>query len=162
MGTAADEIDRQIKATRDHMDENIGVLEQRAASKAVRYGRIVAIALGVGALAGAGVLVYRRMNQPSRREQLRRMLIDALKDLPDSVRDLPDEVTTRLKKPLPSVKVVVNGEDQATEPGALESIVRKVAPAVVGTASTALIGRFTRPPDLSDERPARSTVPSYD
>ena len=162
MGAAADEIDRQIKATRDHMDENIGVLEQRAASNAVRYGRIIAVALGAAALAGAGVLVYRRMNQPSRREQLRRMLIDALKDLPDSVRDLPDEVTTRLKKPLPSVKVVVNGEDQATEPGALESIVRKVAPAVVGTASTALIGRFRRPPQIVEDKPSRTTAPSYD
>jgi hypothetical protein len=162
MGAAADEIDRQIKATRDHMDENIGVLEQRAASNAVRYGRIIAAALGVAALAGAGVLVYRRMNQPSRREQLRRMLIDALKDLPDSVRDLPDEVTTRLKKPLPSVRVVVNGEDQATEPGALERIVRKVAPAVVGTASTALIGRFTRPPEIIDDKPSRTPAPSYD
>jgi hypothetical protein len=162
MGAAADEIDRQIKETRDHMDENIGVLEQRAASNAVRYGRIVAIALGVVALAGAGVLIYRRMNQPSRREQLQRMLIDALKDLPDSVRDLPGEVTTRLKKPLPSVKVVVNGEDQATEPGTLESIMRKVAPAVVGTASTALIGRFTRAPDLTDDRRSRASTPSYD
>jgi hypothetical protein len=162
MGAAADEIDRQIKETRDHMDENIGVLERRAASNAVRYGRIVAIAIGVVALTGAGVLIYRRMNQPSRREELQRMLIDALKDLPDSVRDLPGEVTTRLKKPLPSVKVVVNGEDQATEPGTLESIVRKVAPAVVGTASTALIGRFTRKPDLTDDRLPRSSTPSYD
>src|SRR4030088_434241 len=110
MGAAADEIDRQIKVTRDHMDENIGVLEQRAASRAVRYGRIVAIALGVGALAGVGVLVYRRMNQPSRKEQLQRMLIEALKDLPDSVRDLPDEVINRFKKPLPLFKVVVNDE----------------------------------------------------
>lgn len=162
MGASADEIDRQIKETRDHMDKNLGVLEQRAASKAARYGRIVAVAIGVAALAGAGIVIYRRMNQPSRREQLERMLIQALKDLPDTVRDLPDEVTNRLKKPLPSVKVVVNGEDQARGPGTLEGIVRKVAPAVVGTASTALIDRFTRPPDLTDERLSRSTITSYD
>jgi hypothetical protein len=162
MGPAADEIDRQIRETRDSMNENIGVLEQRAASKAVRYGRIIAGTLGLAVVAGAGVLIYRRMNQPSRREQLQRRLIDALKDLPDSVRDLPDEVTARLKKPLPSVKVVINGEDQATEPGTLGSIVRKVAPAVVGTASTALIRRFTRPPDLTGGRPSRSAIPSYD
>src|SRR3982074_751110 len=126
MGAAADEIDRQIKATRDHIDENIGVLEQRAASNAVRYGRIIAVALGAAALAGAGVLVYRRVDQPSRREARGGRRSGALYALPYSMRDLPDEVTTRLKKPLPSVKVVVNGEDQATEPGALERIVRKV------------------------------------
>jgi hypothetical protein len=162
MGAAADEIDRQIKETRDHMDENLGVLEQRAASKARRYGRVVAVVIGAAALAGAGVLIYRRINQPSRREQLHRMLVEALKDLPDSVRDLPDAVTTRLRNSLPSVKVVVNGEDPAREPGTLEGIVRKVAPAVAGSASTALIGRFMRPTDLIDERPSRSTVSSLD
>jgi hypothetical protein len=160
MGASADEIDRQIKETRAHMDENLGVLEQRAASKAARYARIVAVAIGAAALAGAGILIYRRMNQPSRREQLQRMLIEALKDLPDTVRDLPDEVTNRLKKPLPLFKVVVNGEDQAREPGTLEGIARKVAPAVVGTVSTALIGRFTRPRDVTEERPSRSNNPS--
>jgi hypothetical protein len=162
MGAAEDEIDRQIKETRDHMDENLEVLEQRAASNAARYARIFAVVLGAAALAGAGVLIYRRMNRPSRREQLQGMLIEALKDLPDSLRDLPDEVKTRLKKPLPSVKIVVNGEDQSREPGTLEGIVRKVAPAVVGTASTALIGRFTRQPEVTDDRPSSSAVPSFD
>jgi hypothetical protein len=104
------------------------------------------------------VLIYRRMNRPSRREQLQSMLLEALRDLPDSLRDLPDEVTSRLKKPLPSVKVVVNGEDTGKEPGTLESVVRKIAPAVVGTASTALIERLTRPPEPSE----RSAVPAYD
>jgi hypothetical protein len=160
MGASADEIDRQIKETRDHMDENISVLEQRAASKALRYGRVAAAVIGVIVVAGTGVLIYRRINRPSRREQLQRMLIDALKDLPDSLRELPDEVSSRLKKPLPSIKVVVNGEGEAKEPGTVEGIVRKVVPAVVGTASTALIGRFTRPPASADT--ARSTVPAYD
>lgn len=162
MGATQDEFDRQIKETSDQMDENLEVLEQRAASNAVRYGRFFAVVLGVAVLAGAGVLIYRRMNRPSRREQLQGMLIEALKDLPDALRDLPDELKTRLKKPLPSVKIVMNGEDQAREPGTLESIVRKVAPAVVGTASTALIGRFTRQPEFTDDRPSRSAVPSYD
>jgi hypothetical protein len=66
-------------------------------------------------------------------------------------------VTSRLKKPLPSLKVVVNGEEAGQEPAMLESVVRKVAPAVVGTASTALIERFTR-----SSEPERSAVPAYD
>jgi len=157
MGASADEIDRQISETRDHIDQNLGVLEKRAASNAMRFGRIAAVVLGVVTVAGAGVLIYRRMNRPSRREQLQSMVLDVLKDVPDSLRDLPDEVTSRLKKPLPSVKVVINGEEAGKEPGTLESVVRKVAPAVVGSASTALIERFTR-----SSEPQRSAVPAYD
>lgn len=145
MGAAADEIDRQIKETREHLDENLDVLEQRAASDAMRYGRIAALVLGVVAVAGTGVLIYRRMHRTSRREQLQRMVLEVLRDLPDSLRDLPGEVTTRFKKPLPSIKVVVNGEGEAREPGTFEGIVRKVTPAVLTTASSALIDRFTRP-----------------
>jgi hypothetical protein len=163
MGASADEIDRQINETRDHIDENLGVLERRAATSAMRYGRLAAVVLGVVALAGAGVLVYRRIYRPSRRAQLQGMLIEALKDLPDTLRDLPDEVTARLKKPLPSIKVVVHGKGEAKEPGTVESIVRKVAPALVTTASGALIDRFTRQSDPLDEKSSRfGVVPAFD
>jgi len=160
MGAAADEIDRQIKETREHMDENLDTLERRAASNAVRYGRLAAVVLGVVAVAGTGVLIYRRMRRPSRREKLQSMVLEILKDLPDSIRDLPGEVKTRLNNPLPSIKVVVNGEGEAREPGTLEGIVRKVTPAIATTASSALISRLTRQPDPRDHK--RSTVPSYD
>jgi hypothetical protein len=162
MGASADEIDRQIKETREHMDENLGVLEQRAASSAMLYGRIAAVVLGVAAVAGAGVLIYRRMRRPSRREQLQSMVLELLKDLPDTLRDLPGEVGSRLKKPLPSIKVVVNGEGEAREPGTFEGIVRKVTPAVVTTASGALIDRLTRQSEPHDHKRSRSAVPSYD
>jgi hypothetical protein len=160
MGPSADEIDRQISETRDHIDHNLGVLEQRAASNAMRYGRIAAVVLGVVSVAGVGVLIYRRMNRQSRRERLQSILIEALRDLPSSLRDLPDEVTSRLKKPLPSVKVVVNGTDDVETRGAgtLDRVVRRVAPAVVGTASSALIERLTR----RSEPAERSAVPAYD
>ena len=158
MGASADEIDRQINETREHIDQNLGVLEKRAASNAMRYGRLAAIVLGVVTVAGAGVLIYRRMNRPSKREHLQSMLLEALRDLPGSLRDLPDEVTARLKTPLPSIKVVVNGDEDVRQPGKIEGFVRKVAPAVAGTASTALIERLTRPADTAE----RSAVPSYD
>jgi hypothetical protein len=163
MGASTDEIDRQIKETRDHIDENLGALEQRAASNALRYARIAVMVLGAAALAGGGVLIFRRLRRPNRSEQLRRMVIQALKDLPGSLRDLPEDAVAQLKKPLPSVKVIVNREaDLAREPGTLESIVRRVAPAVVGTASSALVDRFTRPSRAADEGSARSTIPAYD
>jgi hypothetical protein len=109
------------------------------------------------AVAGAGVLVYRRINRPSRRERLQAMLVEALKDLPDTLRDLPDEVTSRLKKPLPSIKVVVNGKDDSKE-----GIVRKVVPAVVTTASGALIDRFVRRSDALDQKSSRGVAPASD
>ena len=162
MGASEDEIDRQIRATRSHMDENLGVLEQRAASKAIRYGRIAAVVVGAVAVAGAGWLIYRRINRPTRRERLQGMVIEALKDLPDSFCDLSDAAATRLKKPMPSIKVVVNGEGEAKEPGALEGIVRRIAPGVVGTASTALIQRFTRPSEPADDVTSRPVARAYD
>jgi hypothetical protein len=162
MGAAADEIERQISETRDHIDENLGVLERRAASNAMRYARIAAVVLGVVAVVGAGALIYRRINRPSRRDQMQRMLIQALKDFPDSLRDLPDEVKARFKKPLPSIKVVVNGNEDSKEPGTAESILRKIAPAVVSTASGALIDRFVRPADPLDEKSSRTAAPAFD
>jgi hypothetical protein len=147
MGSSEDEIDRQIK-------------EGRAASNAVRFAKIAAVIVGVAVVAGAGVLIYRRMNRRTRTDQLRSMLVEALRDLPDSLRELPDEVSTRLKRSLPTIKVVVNG-DEAGEPGTLERIVRRVAPAVVGSASTAVMERFTRSSGPGDAH-SRSTVDAYD
>jgi len=162
MGASADEIDRQIKETRDHMDENLDMLERRAASNAMRYGRIAVVVFGVVAVAGTGVLIYRRMRRPSRREQLQSMVLEVLRDLPDRLRDLPGEVGSRVKKPLPSIKVVVNGEDETKAPGTLESIVRKVTPAVVTTASGALIERITRQSEPHDHKHSRTAVPAFD
>jgi hypothetical protein len=143
MGSSSDEIDRQIRETREHIDENLGLLEERATTDAVRYGRIVAIAFGVAVIAGAGILIYRRVTRPSRLERLHSRLIDTLRELPGSLRDMPEEVVSRLKKPLPSIQLVINGRDEAS-PGTFEGIVRKVAPAVVGTATSAVMGRLGR------------------
>jgi hypothetical protein len=155
MGASTDDIDRQIKETRDQIDENLGTLEQRAVSSALHYGRIAAIVLGAAVITGASVLIYRRVNRRNRREKLRSMLAQALKDLPGSLHDGADELKTRLKKPLPSVKVVINGDEAAAQPGTLESIVRRVAPAVVSTASGAVIDRLGRSTE-------RSAIPAYD
>jgi len=160
MGASTDEIDRQIRETREHIDENLDVLEHRAASNAVRYGKIAAVLVGVVVVAGASVLIYRRMNRPTRSEQLRSMVMEALKDLPGSLRDLPDEVSARLKKPLPSIKVVVNGAE-ADEPSTVRRILRRVAPAVAGTASAAVMERLTRTSDPEDAS-SRSAVPAFD
>jgi hypothetical protein len=156
MGNAADDTDRQMKESREHAGETIDSPEDRAGTGAMRYARIAIIALGVAAVAGAGFLVYRRVRRRSRTEQLQTKLVDLLKNLPESVRDVPHGVTSRLKNPFPSFKVVVNGSDETREEGTLRSVVRKVAPAVVGTASTAALDRLTRTP--GDVRPRATSA----
>lgn len=133
MGASADQIESEIKETRDRIDDNLGVLEGRAAASALRYGRIAAIVVGVGVLAGAGYLLYRRSHRPSLRDRLDDMSIESLKDL-------AVQASGRLSRRLPTVRVTVN-EKAESEPGTVQSIVRKVAPALLGTASTALMDR---------------------
>ena len=115
MGASAREIERQIKETRERMDNNLNELEDRAASNAVRYGRIAAIVVGVVAIG-------------------------------ENLRELAEAVSGRLKGQLPSVTVKVN-EPTPREPGTIESIVRRVAPAMLGTVSTALLERVSRRSD---------------
>ena len=139
MGASAREIERQIKETRERMDNNLNELEDRAASNAVRYGRIAAIVVGVVAIGGAGFLLYRRMHRPTLKDRLDDLSIENL-------RELAEAVSGRLKGQLPSVTVKVN-EPTPQEPGTIESIVHRVAPAMLGTVSTALLERVSRRSD---------------
>ncbi len=139
MGASAREIEREIKATRERMDENLTRLEGRAASDAARYGRIVAVVLGVVALGGAAFLVYRRTRRPTLRDRLDGLSLANL-------RTLAAAATGRWKDRLPSVTVRVN-EKTDEEPGTLETILREVAPALVATAGSALLQRVAGPPD---------------
>ncbi len=138
MGASAREIERQIKETRERMDTNLTQLEGRAASNAKRYGRIAAIVAGVAVVAGVGLLIYRRRRRPT--------LLDRIDDLSiENLRSLAQEVSGRLKDRLPSVTVRVN-EKTHEEPGTVEDILRKVAPALVGTAGSALLERIASAP----------------
>lgn len=134
MGASSDEIDRKIRETRSQLDQDLGILEQRVVSGARRYGRIAA-GVGVGLAAVViGAVAYRRYRRRAVVKQLREVLLQ-------SIRDLPDDVTSRLKGRLP-IKVVVT--DQANEentPSAWANIARKVAPAVVGSAAGAVVSR---------------------
>ena len=138
MGASAREIEREIKATRERMDDNLTRLEGKATSTASRYGRIAAVVLGVVAVGGAAFLIYRRTHRPTLRDRLDELSLDNL-------RTLAAEATGRLKDRLPSVTVTVNDKTDP-EPGTFESILRKVAPALVGTAGSALLQRVAGPP----------------
>lgn len=138
MGASADQIDREIKETRERMDQNLGVLEDRAASNAVRYGRIAAVIGGVAAAGVAALLIYRRFRKPSLKDRLHSLSPDGLGEL---AHELASQMG-RVKKSMPSVTLTVNDRTES-EPGTVEGIIRKVAPALIGTASTALIEKAT-------------------
>ena len=142
MRTSPDEIgrqiDRQTNGTRDNIEEGVEGFEQRAASDRRLYGRIAVISVAVLALAGVGYLVYRRVRRPTLTKRLRTRFMDSL-------RDLPPELQSRLKKQIPRFKVIVtNKADEGL--GTLETVARRVTPAVVGSATTAVLEHFTRPP----------------
>ncbi|TMC09776.1 MAG: hypothetical protein E6J30_03770 [Chloroflexi bacterium] len=134
MGAPTDEIGRQIAETRDHVDENLTILEKRAAANARRVAIIVAAGVAAGLVVGGGAfLIYRHMRKPGMSERLHDMIPDALTDLPETIR-------TRFKgRP---VKVVISsGEDRES---VWESIARKVAPAVATTMVGAVTARIVR------------------
>jgi hypothetical protein len=139
MGASSREIEREINDTRERMDANLTRLEGKAASGAARAAKIAAV-VGLAVAAGVGgYLIYRRMHRPTLRDRLDDLSLDSL-------RELARDVSRRIKEGMPSVTVRVN-EKTEREPGTAEAILRRVAPAIVGTASTALLSRVAAPSD---------------
>ena len=139
MGASADQIEREIRETRERMGENLDVLEKRAASNALRYGRIAAIALVVTGAGVAGVVIYRNLRRPALQERLEGVS-------PQALRELAVEFGSLVKEKFPSVTVTVN-ERKEPKPGPLQSLLRKVAPTLIGTALSAFIEKLTRRSD---------------
>ena len=132
MGGSSAEIDQEIKDTRDELDRQLTVLERRAATGARKYGLIAAgIAVGVLAVA-AGVVLYRRR---------RRTPVTRLQTMVRSARRLPE----RARERLPIRVVVMDGTSDERSPGTLAGIAQRIAPAVAGSATGAILARFGRP-----------------
>jgi len=139
MGASAREIEREIRETRGRMDDNLTRLEDKAATGARRFGLIAVAVMGVAAVLVAGAIVYRRTHRPTLRDRLEGL---SLADL----RSVAGELTANLKERAPSVTVRVNEKTEA-EPGTMQTIVGKVAPALLGTAGSALLNRLVAAPD---------------
>ena len=132
MGASSTEIDQEIKEARGELDRQLTVLERRAASGFRKYG-LMAAGLAAGVLAvAAGVVLYRRR---------RRTPVTRLHGMVRSARRLPERVRERL----PIKVVVMNRAREERSPGTLASIAQKVAPAVAGSATCAVLARFGRP-----------------
>ncbi len=140
MGASSAEIDQEIADTRRELDQTLGALERRAASRARAFGRVAAgVAVGVAAVA-IGVVLYRRRRQRSVFKQLHHALFE-------SVRDLPDEVTSKLKKKLPIKVVITDRDDDAGGGSAWSGIAGKIAPTLVGSATGAVMARLRGTPE---------------
>ena len=139
MGASAREIERQIKETRDRMDENLTRLEGNAATNARRYGIIAGAVAAVALIAGAAFIVYRRTHRPTLRDRLSELSLDDLRTVARRWRDAAPTVTLRVN------------EKDSEEPGTVEAIVREVAPALVGTAGSALLHRLITTPEDKPE-----------
>lgn len=132
MGDSSAEIEQDIRETRDELDRQLNVLERRAVSGARKYGLMAAgIAVGVLAVA-AGVVLYRRS---------RRTPVTRLQTMVRSARRLPEKARERL----PIRVVVMDRTRDERAPGTLAGIAQKVAPAVAGSATGAILARFGRP-----------------
>ena len=132
MGASSAEIDQEIREARGELDRQLTVLERRAASGLRRYG-LMAAGLAVGVLAvAAGVVLYRRR---------RRTPVTRLRRMVRSARRLPE----RARERLPIRVVVTDRAGDERSPGTLASIAQKVAPAVAGSATGAVLARFGRP-----------------
>ena len=135
MGGSTDEISRQIAETRDHVDENLTILEHRAAARARRVGVMVAAGVAAGlVIGGVAFLIYRQVRKPGVSERLQGMVPDALTDLPDTIRSK--------FKGRPVKVVISNGEEKEA---IWESVARKVAPAIATSLATAVTARVMRP-----------------
>ena len=137
MGSSAAEIDRQIASTRDHLDENLGVLEKRAASGAKKVGGMAAAGLVAGlAVAGLAYLVLRKVRKPSLGERVNDIMPDAFADLRD---DLKKRFGNR-----PFRVVITSGDAARAESGGSlwQATARKVAPAAATAAASALVARL--------------------
>ena len=135
MGAPAHEVEPEINQTRDRTDVNLARLEGSPAARVVRYRRWVAVGVGVLGAAGVAFLVYRRTRRPKLRDRLSGVSVKRLRELLEKFRE-----------ELPSVTVTVN-DKSARAPGTMESIVRTVTPALIGTASTAVLERIAHPPE---------------
>ncbi len=145
MGDSSDEIDRHTREARSRLDQELELEEERAESSERRYWRVAA-GVGVGLAAVAiGVMVYRRYRRRSLVKQVRDVLFESVRDLPDEVTSRLDEVTSRLKDRFPTRDAVTDRAHEASDlAGAWAGIAGKVAPAIVGSAVGAVVSRLVR------------------
>jgi len=149
MGSSSAQINDEIATTREHLDANLDVLERRATSGMKRAGMLGGIGLAAGLVVGGiAFFVIRRMHKPTVRDRVQ----DAMPDFSDFQKELKKRFGNK-----PFKIVITSADADATERGSIwESTARKVAPTIVTSAASALMGaamrrRGTSEPDTESE-----------
>src|SRR5204863_8417105 len=115
------------------LDENLDMLERRAASGMKRAGVMAGIGLAVGVgVGGIAFLVIRRTRRPS--------LGDRVHDaIPSALIEIPDELKKKLGgKPF---KIIITNADVDEGRSVWESTARKLAPTLVTSAVSAVMAQ---------------------
>jgi hypothetical protein len=149
MGSSSAEINDEIATTRQHLDENLDVLEKRATSGIKRAGMLGGIGLAAGLIVGGiAFLVIRRMHKPTVRDRVQ----DAMPDFTDFQKEVKKRFGNR-----PFKIVITSADADTTERGSIwESTARKVAPTIVTSAASAIMAaamkrRGSSEPDTTAE-----------
>lgn len=137
MGSSSAQINDEIATTRQHLDENLDVLEKRATSGMKRAGMLGGIGLAAGLVVGGiAFLVIRRTHKPTVRDRVQ----DAMPDFTDFQKEVKKRFGNR------PFKIVITSADADTaERGSIwESTARKVAPTIVTSAASAIMAAALR------------------
>lgn len=149
MGTSSAEINDEIATTRQHLDDNLDVLERRATSGMKRAGMLAGIGLAAGlVVGGTAFLVIRKVRKPTVRDRVQ----DAMPDFTDFQKELKKRFGNK-----PFKITITSADADTTERGSIwESTARKVAPTIVTSAASALMAaamkrRGSSEPDTETE-----------
>jgi hypothetical protein len=135
VGTASDEIRRELNATRHDLDDKLDVLEGRArrAAKTLRPFAAIAAGVAVSALA-SGYLIYRSRRKPTARERISARL-------PKPVIRLRDAAELRLRRGIPPTRIYVGDRRLGEEPpgSGMQKIGIKFAQSAGAAAGSAIV-----------------------
>ncbi len=151
MGSSSSEINDQIATTREQIDANLDVLEQRASSGLKRAGMLAVIGLAAALVAGGiAYLVFRRVHQPTVAERVQ----DAMPDFSNFQKELKKRFGDR------PFKVVITSADADTaeRESIWASTARRVAPTLVTSAASALVGAAIRRRQSPESQPETTTA----
>ena len=154
MGDSADQISRQIEATREDIEDRIITLRQRSEVAIRRSRRALLVAAAVGGAVAVGVIgalvVYRMTRPVTRRERLLRVIPSSWWD---RARTLSEGWRTGFRRQVPPVRLYVGDKQVGEEPpsSGTQKIVLRIAQAAGTAIGGALVQRVMSRFDSTDK-----------
>jgi len=143
LGNSADEISRQIAATRDGIEDKIITLRGRSEVAIRRSKRTLVIAAGIGAAAAVGILgaiaIYRFTRPTSNRERLQRLVPPTWWQ---RALHLRQSWELGLRKQVPPMRLYIGDKQIGEEPPA--NTMQKIGLRIAQAAGTAIGGALVQ------------------